>query len=134
MKFVSFEASTARASYGLLRGDEIVDLGPAPRRARAHAAGAAGRRRWQDEAARHARARPTIACPTWRLLPLIPQPGPIACVGHNYEEHRIETQRDPTEHPSIFLRHPRVAAGRRRSRCCARANRRSWTTKASWRS
>jgi 2-keto-4-pentenoate hydratase/2-oxohepta-3-ene-1,7-dioic acid hydratase in catechol pathway len=26
------------------------------------------------------------------------------CVGHNYEEHRLETQRDPTAHPSVFLR------------------------------
>jgi len=25
-------------------------------------------------------------------------------VGHNYEEHRIETERDPTQHPLLFIR------------------------------
>lgn len=38
------------------------------------------------------------------LLPVIPNPGKILCVGHNYEEHRIETGRDRTDHPSIFTR------------------------------
>ncbi len=46
-----------------------------------------------------------------RLLPVIPQPATIACVGHNYEAHRVETQRDPTVHPSIFFRHPESLLG-----------------------
>jgi 2-keto-4-pentenoate hydratase/2-oxohepta-3-ene-1,7-dioic acid hydratase in catechol pathway len=35
---------------------------------------------------------------------VIPAPGKIFCVGHNYEAHRIETQRDPTQHPLLFMR------------------------------
>ncbi len=38
------------------------------------------------------------------FLPVIPEPGKIFCVGHNYEEHRIETQRDKTQHPLLFMR------------------------------
>lgn len=38
------------------------------------------------------------------FLPVIPVPGKIFCVGHNYEAHRIETQRDPTQHPLLFMR------------------------------
>lgn len=38
------------------------------------------------------------------FLPVIPQPGQIFCIGHNYEEHRMETQRSKTEHPAVFLR------------------------------
>lgn len=38
------------------------------------------------------------------FLPVIPQPGKIFCVGHNYEEHRIETERDPTQNPLLFMR------------------------------
>ena len=38
------------------------------------------------------------------FLPVISNPGKIFCVGHNYEEYRIETERDPTKHPLIFLR------------------------------
>ena len=38
------------------------------------------------------------------LLPVIPNPGKILCVGHNYEEHRQETGRAKTAHPSLFVR------------------------------
>lgn len=38
------------------------------------------------------------------LLPVIPTPGKILCVGHNYEEHRQETGRAKTAHPSLFVR------------------------------
>ncbi len=37
-------------------------------------------------------------------LPVIPNPDKIVCVGLNYEEHRVETGRDRTEHPALFLR------------------------------
>jgi len=35
---------------------------------------------------------------------VITDPGKIICIGHNYEEHRMETQRDKTENPTVFLR------------------------------
>jgi 2-keto-4-pentenoate hydratase/2-oxohepta-3-ene-1,7-dioic acid hydratase in catechol pathway len=38
------------------------------------------------------------------LLPVIANPGKILCVGHNYEEHRQETGRAKTSHPSLFVR------------------------------
>src|SRR5688572_11523690 len=38
------------------------------------------------------------------LLPVITNPGKILCVGHNYEEHRQETGRAKTAHPSLFVR------------------------------
>ena len=39
---------------------------------------------------------------TW--LPVIPNPGKIVCVGLNYQDHVVETGRDNTEQPAIFLR------------------------------
>lgn len=39
-----------------------------------------------------------------KYLPVITDPGKIICIGHNYEEHRIETERDKTENPTVFLR------------------------------
>ncbi|MCT4373642.1 fumarylacetoacetate hydrolase family protein, partial [Yangia mangrovi] len=39
-----------------------------------------------------------------KLLPVIPNPGKILCVGHNYESHRKETGRAEVAHPSIFTR------------------------------
>jgi len=105
MKFLSFEID-GRASYGLLRGEEIVDLGKrlgerAPTLMALLASGEP-----LAEASRHATATADHRLSELRLLPVIPNPKTIACVGHNYEEHRLETQRDPTAHPSIFFRHP----------------------------
>ncbi len=38
------------------------------------------------------------------LLPAIPRPSKIFCVGHNYEEHRAETNGSRVGHPPIFTR------------------------------
>lgn len=110
MKFLSFETN-GRASYGLLRGDDIVDLGrrlgeQAPTLKALVATG-----QMQALAREYANAQADHRLPDVRLLPVIPQPAVIACVGHNYEEHRVETQRDPTAHPSIFFRHAESLQG-----------------------
>nr|WP_315430939.1 fumarylacetoacetate hydrolase family protein [uncultured Albidiferax sp.] len=47
---------------------------------------------------------PALPLGAIQFLPLIPTPGKIFCVGHNYEEHRIETARDKTQHPLLFMR------------------------------
>ena len=39
---------------------------------------------------------------TW--LPVIQNPGKILCVGLNYQDHVVETGRDNTEQPAIFIR------------------------------
>jgi len=46
---------------------------------------------------------------TW--LPVIPNPDKIVCVGLNYQEHVVETGRDNTEQPAIFLRLPESQVG-----------------------
>jgi 2-keto-4-pentenoate hydratase/2-oxohepta-3-ene-1,7-dioic acid hydratase in catechol pathway len=48
---------------------------------------------------------------TW--LPVIPNPEKIVCVGLNYEEHRVETGRDKTENPALFLRVAESQVGHR---------------------
>jgi 2-keto-4-pentenoate hydratase/2-oxohepta-3-ene-1,7-dioic acid hydratase in catechol pathway len=47
---------------------------------------------------------PTLQLADIEFLPVITAPGKIFCVGHNYEAHRVETERDPTAHPLLFLR------------------------------
>ncbi len=39
-----------------------------------------------------------------QLLPVIPNPDKIICVGLNYEEHVVETGREKTENPVLFAR------------------------------
>ncbi|WAC74613.1 fumarylacetoacetate hydrolase family protein [Roseateles sp. SL47] len=109
MKFVSF-SQAGTDSYGFIRGEGIVDLG---QREHGHSTLksliAAGK--LQEVAQRYAATPADVPLSEITLLPVIPDPGTIACIGHNYEEHRIETQRDPTEHPSIFFRHPESLRG-----------------------
>jgi 2-keto-4-pentenoate hydratase/2-oxohepta-3-ene-1,7-dioic acid hydratase in catechol pathway len=38
------------------------------------------------------------------LLPVIPDPAKIICIGVNYEKHRAETKRPEVEYPTIFTR------------------------------
>jgi len=46
-----------------------------------------------------------------QYLPVIPNPDKILCVGLNYEEHRVETGREKTENPAIFIRVPESQTG-----------------------
>jgi 2-keto-4-pentenoate hydratase/2-oxohepta-3-ene-1,7-dioic acid hydratase in catechol pathway len=39
-----------------------------------------------------------------RLLPVLPNPGKLICVGLNYKSHVAETQRADSDYPSLFLR------------------------------
>lgn len=94
MHFVSFEKDGV-PSWGRLDGDTIIDLGAIA--ADLKSAIAAGLLSTDIDGPRLARAQV-------RLLPVIPNPGKILCVGHNYEDHRVETGRAITDFPSIFTR------------------------------
>jgi 2-keto-4-pentenoate hydratase/2-oxohepta-3-ene-1,7-dioic acid hydratase in catechol pathway len=105
MKFISFEIE-GRSSYGAVVGAGVVDLAPVfGAQARdlkaliAHGLlGVAA-----DAVARNPAA---FALEEVRLLPVIPNPGKIVCVGLNYSEHVRETGRTVTESPTLFLRVP----------------------------
>jgi 2-keto-4-pentenoate hydratase/2-oxohepta-3-ene-1,7-dioic acid hydratase in catechol pathway len=99
MRWVSFVHS-GRASYGLLVDDRIADVGATPgappdlRAALASVAlPALGRA-----------ARPALERSSVTLLPLIPNPSKILCIGINYEDHRAETARAKADYPSVFTR------------------------------
>ena len=46
----------------------------------------------------------TVTSAQARLLPVIPNPSKIFCVGLNYKTHVAETKRADSEHPAIFTR------------------------------
>ena len=105
MKFISYRTGDGQASYGILRGDdEVVDLGRRLGQQAATLKALVATGQAAALASPHASAAADHRLANLTLLPPIPDPQTIACVGHNYEEHRVETQRDPTQHPSIFLR------------------------------
>jgi 2-keto-4-pentenoate hydratase/2-oxohepta-3-ene-1,7-dioic acid hydratase in catechol pathway len=102
MKFASFQIGDT-ASWGLVDGDTVADLGAAlggrfPDLKSAIIAGAL------DEAARAATTAPRHALSAIVWLPVIPNPDKILCIGLNYENHRKETGRTEVENPTVFGR------------------------------
>ncbi len=103
MKLASYRSSKG-AGYGAVTDNGIVDL---TRRMGKkcpdlRALLAAGALRQAEKIAKG--ARPDLGLSRVKFLPVIPNPGKIICVGLNYEEHRVETGRDKTEQPALFVR------------------------------
>lgn len=96
MRYVSFLRPDGVPSYGRLDGERIVDLGDA---GPADLAAALAGGRLASLAGGASWARGDVV-----LLPVIPNPGKILCVGLNYATHVAETGREQKEHPAIFHR------------------------------
>ena len=104
MKLISFLNSTNTPSYGAVIGDRVVDLKPhlGAQAADLKALIANG---LLTQAAQVAREQaPHLGLAEITLLPVIPNPNKIVCVGLNYGEHVRETGREITESPALFLR------------------------------
>lgn len=56
-------------------------------------------------------AKEFIALDQIRFEPVIPNPDKIVCIGLNYHAHRIESEREETEQPTLFLRVPGSQVG-----------------------
>jgi 2-keto-4-pentenoate hydratase/2-oxohepta-3-ene-1,7-dioic acid hydratase in catechol pathway len=110
VKLISFLNGNT-ASYGAVTGDQVLDLLPllgaqAPDLKALianHLLGAAA-----EAIASH---KPDLPLASLHLLPVIPNPGKIVCVGLNYGEHVRETGREITESPALFVRMPASQVG-----------------------
>ena len=104
MKLISFEHG-GEASFGaVVDGDRIVDLKPLLG-GRANDLKSLIANDLQGEAAAAvAQATSFLALSDVNLLPVIPNPGQIFCIGLNYGEHVRETGKQITESPVIFMR------------------------------
>jgi 2-keto-4-pentenoate hydratase/2-oxohepta-3-ene-1,7-dioic acid hydratase in catechol pathway len=105
MKLISFLLQ-GQPAYGIVSGDDVLNLTPilgaqAPDLKTLLAKNLLGAA--ADAAKTHA---PTHQFSQLSLLPVIPNPGQIFCIGLNYGEHVRETGREVTETPVIFLRLP----------------------------
>ncbi|HYM33489.1 MAG TPA: fumarylacetoacetate hydrolase family protein [Candidatus Cybelea sp.] len=103
MKIVSFRQGS-KESYGVVVGDGVADMGaklgkdyPTLRRLLlGHGLGKLA------DAAKGAKADHKLDKVT--LLPVIPDAEKLICVGVNYDEHRMETGRQKSDYPVLFLR------------------------------
>jgi 2-keto-4-pentenoate hydratase/2-oxohepta-3-ene-1,7-dioic acid hydratase in catechol pathway len=100
MRYISFRRPDGTPSYGRLEntgaGETVIDLASAttPDLKAAIAQDALGSLAEGD----------SYALKDVILLPLIPNPEKILCVGLNYASHVKETGREQKEHPAIFQR------------------------------
>lgn len=100
MKLMSFE-QRGRQAWGVVRGEEVVDLSgvwPDLRTALEDGAGRIAR-----EADRAGMPCTPLAGLQW--LPPVPNPRKILCVGLNYGRHVLEAGRELPAHPSLFIRY-----------------------------
>ncbi len=103
MKLISFLLQ-GKPSYGIVSGDDVLDLTPilGDRAPDLKALIAGNLLAAAAEALKS--HKPTLKYSQLTLLPVIPNPNKIVCVGLNYAEHVRETGRETTESPAIFLR------------------------------
>lgn len=104
MKIVSFN-NEGIAAYGIVIGDRVIDAHarlkdkyPTIRHLIEHGLA---------DAAALSKARPDFALDALDLLPVIPDPEKIFCIGVNYLSHLIETGRAKPDFPVVFTRNPR---------------------------
>jgi 2-keto-4-pentenoate hydratase/2-oxohepta-3-ene-1,7-dioic acid hydratase in catechol pathway len=111
MRLATF--STAQGtSYGIVTAKGIVDLKRYIGNRFADLKSLVGGNAFA-EAAKHASESPDYRESDVAWQPVIPNPDKIVCVGLNYEEHRVETGRDKTEQPALFLRVAESQVGHR---------------------
>jgi 2-keto-4-pentenoate hydratase/2-oxohepta-3-ene-1,7-dioic acid hydratase in catechol pathway len=96
MRYISFTRPDGLASFGRLDGATVYDLGGAYADLKAAIAADALAGLADGEA---------FALSAITLLPVIPNPDKILCVGLNYATHVAETGREQKDHPAIFTRY-----------------------------
>jgi 2-keto-4-pentenoate hydratase/2-oxohepta-3-ene-1,7-dioic acid hydratase in catechol pathway len=112
MRLISFVGRNGQAGYGAQLNDQQV----------AHLSAILGHRYADlkallagglEDAATALKQSPVLSVHEIHLLPVIPNPNKIICVGLNYETHRVETGRPKEAYPSIFTRFAssQIAAG-----------------------
>jgi 2-keto-4-pentenoate hydratase/2-oxohepta-3-ene-1,7-dioic acid hydratase in catechol pathway len=94
MRYVSFRRPDGIASWGRLEGDTVIDLGESATNLRAAIAGG----RLGAGSGAELRLADVI------LLPPIPQPAKILCIGLNYATHLDEMGNKRPGHPTVFTR------------------------------
>jgi 2-keto-4-pentenoate hydratase/2-oxohepta-3-ene-1,7-dioic acid hydratase in catechol pathway len=100
MRFASL-LHHGRPRFGLVQGDDVL-LAPVAPWTDLREAIAADALPAAAASCRGSGERLHLAHAT--LLPVIPKPGKILCIGLNYEEHRRETGRAVVDNPTIFTR------------------------------
>ncbi|HTY69017.1 MAG TPA: fumarylacetoacetate hydrolase family protein, partial [Alphaproteobacteria bacterium] len=105
MRLVAFEEAGS-ARLGVVENNNVVDLAAAAPSLPRDLVGliATGRRGLEQAAAAAQKATARKPLDSLRLLPPVPRPGKIVCLGLNYADHAAEGGNAKPEYPSFFMR------------------------------
>lgn len=103
MKLLSYSLRGA-SSWGALVDGRIVDMNAASQGRALTLRSALAQFSLQEIEALAMSHPATIAVHDIVYLPVIPNADKIFCIGLNYDEHRVEANRDKTAQPTVFLR------------------------------
>lgn len=104
MKLVSF-VHEGTEKFGAVVDDSVVDLGSKLQCVTTLAALLADEGALDQARALVAEGKTDLKLADVQLLPVIPRPGKVICVGINYVEHAAEAGRKVGEYPVIFQRY-----------------------------
>lgn len=99
MRIASFRRN-GKISYGLLEGDELADLPELDPQLPPALNDALPMLRGYVPAG----TPKTVRVPDVTLLPVIPNPQKIICIGVNYADHAAETGQAPPPYPTVFAK------------------------------
>lgn len=94
-RYISFRRPDGTDSFGRLDGDMVMDLG---------GANGGSLRQAIADGPLPTSGGTEVALSDVTLLPVIPDPAKIFCIGLNYATHVAETGREQKEYPAVFTR------------------------------
>ncbi|AMZ69764.1 MULTISPECIES: fumarylacetoacetate hydrolase family protein [Pseudomonas] len=103
MKLASFIVQ-GRSSYGVVEGDQVIDLESLKPTLGSDLKQAIGHNRLNELSPARLARLPRIPLADVTFLPVIPNPGKVLCIGINYATHVRETGREMPTYPMIFTR------------------------------
>ena len=127
MKYVSFLYNDKNC-FGILQGEKIIDLTSHYERYREGMEwmpclkSALKQGKISELSNLELDGLPKVNTSDVILKPVIPNPGKIFCVGLNYENHRAETKRPESMHPTIFTRFADTQTGHEDTIICPKVS------------
>tara|TARA_B100000989_G_scaffold190682_1_gene143619 strand:- start:4013 stop:4882 length:870 start_codon:yes stop_codon:yes gene_type:complete len=127
MKYVSF-LNKDKKCFGILLDDKIVDLTSHYERYREgmewipSLKSALEHNKINELNELDLNELPEVMLNDIELMPVIPNPGKIFCVGLNYENHRAETKRPVSSYPTIFTRFSESQTGHNTKITCPKVS------------
>lgn len=103
MKLISFLLHNT-THYGIVQDDKVLNLSPILGAQAPDLKTLIAKKLLGEAAKALQQHQPELNYADLHLLPVIPNPNKIICVGLNYGEHVRETGRELTENPALFVR------------------------------